>query len=255
MSVKLADVAQALLTARASGAVAPTAAFADAVPDAPSAYAVQALVASALGWHGDQPGRHWKSGGAARDAVITHAALPPNGIWQSPAAAGDWPLHLHGVEAEIAIRLGCDITPAMAAKADQAMAQAWVSDMTVAIEVINTHWDQGYDTPAWLKLADLQAHGALVLGEWQPWRDLDWTTQRFDIKINSIGLDTRTGTHPLGHPTWGLPAFVRHATREGHTLDAGCIVTTGSWNGVYRAAPGDHVVVSFAGIGEASVQF
>ena len=75
MSVKLADVAQALLTARASGAVAPTAAFADAVPDAPSAYAVQALVASALGWHGDQPGRHWKSGGAARDAGVRVVAV------------------------------------------------------------------------------------------------------------------------------------------------------------------------------------
>ena len=255
MSTEFDDVVRALLTARTTGGVAPAAPFVDAVPDAESAYAVQTLVASALGWHGDQPGRHWKSGGAARDAVITHAALPPKGIWQSPADVVDWPLHLHGVEAEIALRLGCDVTPAMAQKADQAMAQAWVSDMTVAIEVIDTRWDLGYDTPAWLKLADLQAHGGLVLSEWLPWRDLDWTTQRFDIKINSKVVDARTGTHPLGHPTWGLPAFVRHATRTGQTLAAGCIVTTGSWNGVYRAAPGDHAVVSFADVGEASVQF
>jgi 2-keto-4-pentenoate hydratase len=247
-------VAHALLYARASGQVAPTAPFAHVLSQPEEAYAVQALVAQRMGWQGEAPARYWKSGGASRDSVITHAALPPEGVWASPARAGDWPLHLHGVEAEIALRLACDVTPAMAASADQATAQSWVESMTVAIELISTHWSDGYDTPPLLKLADFQVHGALVLSEWQPWQDLDWGALGLTIEVDAVVVDTRVGTHPLGHPTWGLSAFLQHATRHGQTLGKGCVVTTGSWNGVYRARAGDHVAVRFDGLGEASVQ-
>jgi len=255
MSTAIHAVAEALLKARETNQTADTSRFLDALVGPEDAYAVQAIVAARLGWHDGQVGRHWKSGGAARDAIITHAALVPAGIWRSPAAAGNWPLHLHGVEAEIAIRLNCDVTPAMAATADPLSAQAWVSEMAVAIEVISTHWDMGYDTPSWLKLADLQAHGALVIADWQPWRDIDWDAQSLEIKVNGQTVDTRTGSHPLGHPTWGLPAFLKHATREGQTVARGCVITTGSWNGVYRAAAGDAVTVTFDGIGDAILQF
>ena len=255
MTTNIAAVADALLASRASGELIPTQPFLAHLNSADDAYAVQDLVAGALGWHEGGVGRHWKSGGAKRDALITHAALPPWGVWASPATAGDWPLHLHGVEAEIALRLGCAVTPEMAQQADQAAAQAWVESMTVAIEVIHTRWDQGYDTPVWLKLADLQSHGALVLSEWRNWRDLDWAQQGMQITINGVEVERRQGSHPLEHPTWGLAEFARHATRKGQTVAAGTVITTGSWNGIYRAKSGDHVLVNFDGVGQASVQF
>jgi 2-keto-4-pentenoate hydratase len=52
-----------------------------------------------------------------------------------------------------------------------------------------------------------------------------------------------------------LPGWLRHATRDGATLRAGTVVTTGSWCGVLFAHAGDRVTVTFDGVGIASVQF
>ena len=73
--------------------------------DSLAAYAVQAGVASALGWFGNAAPLYWKSGAASRFGVQTHAPLPPAGIWASPAEAGSWPFHRRGIEAEVALRL------------------------------------------------------------------------------------------------------------------------------------------------------
>jgi 2-keto-4-pentenoate hydratase len=62
------------------------------------------------------------------------------------------------------------------------------------------------------------------------------------------------GTHSLGHPAWLLPTWLKHATRDGATVPAGTVVTTGTWCGLLAAAAGDLVQVTFEGIGEASVQ-
>ena len=77
MTTNIAAVADALLASRASGELIPTQPFLAHLNSADDAYAVQDLVAGALGWHEGGVGRHWKSGGAKRDALITHAALPP----------------------------------------------------------------------------------------------------------------------------------------------------------------------------------
>ena len=45
----------------------------------------------------------WKSGGPSRDAVLTHAPLPPQGVWTSPANAREHPFRLRVIEAEIAL--------------------------------------------------------------------------------------------------------------------------------------------------------
>ena len=126
--------------------------------------------------------------------------------------------------------------------------------MTVAIEVINTHWDQGYDTPAWLKLADLQAHGALVLGEWQPCVTSTGRPRAF-ISNKQYRGDARKGTHPLGSPNLGLARVcqTRHArgTHFGRWVHCDDRIV----ERVYRAARGDHVVVSFAALGRLAFNF
>ena len=37
--------------------------------------------------------------------VLTHAPLPPEGLWSSPADMRAWPFHWRGIEAEVALRL------------------------------------------------------------------------------------------------------------------------------------------------------
>lgn len=197
--------------------------------------------------------RFWKSGGPSRDAVLTHAPLPPQGVWASPAAAGEWPLRLRGVEAEIALRLGRDVDAALAATLDLASAETLVDAMCVSIEIVESRWSEGVHAPALAKLADLQSHGALVLGEWVAFGQRDWARQNCDVKIGARIERRFTGTHSMSDPAFVLPAWLRRATRDGAVVSAGSVVTTGTWCGLIFAEESEVVDVSFEGIGRASV--
>jgi 2-keto-4-pentenoate hydratase len=248
----VADAAgvRALLAARRGG----PAAAAPRLADEAEAYAWQDAVAEAEGWFNDGPARHWKSGGASRQGPQTHAALPPPGIWNHPANAANWPFRLRGIEAEIALRLGRPVDAALAATLDVAAARGLVDAMCVAIEVVDSRWAEGRDAPALAKLADLQSHGALVLGDWIPFEARDWSAQRCTVQIGAQAPLPFTGTHSMTDPAWVLPAWLRHATRQGAVLQAGTLVSTGTWCGLLMARPGQHVRVAFEGIGEAQLQ-
>ncbi|AQV97618.1 2-keto-4-pentenoate hydratase [Cupriavidus necator] len=245
-------VAQALLSARREHRCADAEPFATALENADQAYAVQSIVARSLGWQEAGAG-YWKSGGASRQATLTHAQLPSAGVWSSPAHAGDWPFTWRGIEAEIALRLGQGVDAEQAASLDYAGAAALVEAMAVSIEVVDSRWQQYVAAPALLKLADLQAHGALVLGTWRDYAARDWATQRCQVQIGAETIERR-GTHALGDPAYGLVAWLRHATRDGRRVEAGTVVTTGTWVGILDASAGDLVTAEFDGIGQASVQ-
>ncbi|MGV3678511.1 MAG: fumarylacetoacetate hydrolase family protein [Acidovorax sp.] len=221
--------------------------------DAAAAYAVQDAVGHAMGWFPPGPARHWKSGGPNRQAVLTHAPLPPAGVRSSPAEYGDMRFHSIGIESEIALRLGQPVSPAQAEALTPETAGMFVDAMAVSIEIVDSRWQEGGEAPALLRLADLQSHGALALGEWVPYAARDWAAQRCTTRIGSREPVVRRGTHPLGDPAWLLPTWLRHATRNGATVAAGTVVTTGSWVGLLPAAKGEAVDVEFDGVGRASL--
>jgi 2-keto-4-pentenoate hydratase len=244
------DAVAALLAARHLGTPARVA----ELPDAAAAYAVQAGVAGALGWFVDGPPRHWKSGGPSRSAVPTHAPLPPAGVFDSPADLRSWPFHLRGIEAEMALRLGEPVDAGRAAALDLDGARALVAAMCVSIEIVDSRWAQGLESPALAKLADLQSHGALVLGPWVPFAARDWSAQRCEVRIGSQAAQAFVGTHAMADPAFVLPAWLRHATRQGAVVAAGTVVTTGTWCGILHARAGDTVDVAFDDIGAAHVR-
>lgn len=228
---------------------------APALPDEAAAYAVQQRVADALGWFAGGPPRCWKSGGPSREAVQTHAPLPPAGVWPSPADARAVPFHRRGIEAELALRLGEAVDAARAATLDAVGAAALVDAITVSIEIVDSRWAEALAAPALAKLADLQSHGALVVGDWAAYDPRhDWAAQRCTLRIGSQ-VQSFVGTHSMGDPAWVLPAWLRHATRHGGTVRAGTVVTTGTWCGLPLAQPGDEVEAVFDGIGRALVRF
>lgn len=246
------DVARRLVDARRTHQPA---SLPDAELDDEAAYAVQALVGERLHWFdGPWSPRHWKSGGPSRNGPLTHAPLPPAGVWASPAQALDFPLRERGIEAEIAWRLGRAVSPALAAAVDGDAAIDLFDAMGVSIEVVDSRWSAGLQAPAWAKLADLQSHGALVLGDWVPVRAIDWLAQRCRVAIGRQPVVEVRGSHALGDPRFGLATWLRHATRDGRSLDAGSVVTTGTWVGILPAHAGDRVEVGFPGIGQAVVQ-
>jgi 2-keto-4-pentenoate hydratase len=251
-------IAQALVQARDSLADTHPAVLADAGAwdelSAQQAYRIQARVAHQFRWFADGPPLHWKSGGASRDAVLTHAPLPPGGVWRSPARAGTWPFAFRGIEAEIALRLSRSVDAETARVMTPEAANGLIEAMAVSIEVVDSRWRQGMATPAMLKLADLQSHGALVLGDWVPYRALDWLQQVCRVQVGQQAEVMRQGTHSLGDPAWLLPTWLRHACSLHGEIPAGTVVTTGTWVGILPAQAGDRVQVVFDGIGEASVQ-
>jgi len=222
--------------------------------EAGQAYAVQDEVARALGWFDSPVPRHWKSGGPSRTAPLTHAGLPPRNVLTSPADARGTHFNLRLIEAEVALRLARQVSPADAQAFNPAAAAQWLDGMTVSIEIVDSRWQQARTAPALLKLADLQSHGALVLGAWKPYAPRDWAQQECTVQIGSGAPQTFRGTHSLGDPAWLLPTWLRHATRHGATVPSGTIVTTGTWCGLLEAKKGDQVKVVFEGFGAAEVQ-
>jgi 2-keto-4-pentenoate hydratase len=241
----------ALLQVRRTGVLQPAAPLADA----DAAYDVQAGVARALGWFGAAPPRHWKSGGPSREAVATHAPLPPAGVWASPADARDWPFKLRGVEAEVALRLRGPVDADLARSLDLATARTLVDAMCVSIEIVDSRWVEGLQAPTWAKLADLQLHGALVLGAWVPFDPArDWSAQVCRVRVGEQPPREFRGTHSMADPAFVLMAWLRHATRQGAPVAAGTVVTTGTWCGILQARAGEQVEAVFEGLGAASIQ-
>ncbi len=247
-------VIDALLKARGAHRPVNASALDNVLSTAQQAYAVQAGVAERMGWFSARKPMHWKSGGPSRQAALTHAPLPPGGVWASPAAAGEFLFNLRYIEAEVALRLGGDVDQAMADSLDEASASTLIDAMAVSIEIVDSRWAEAMSASALLKLADLQSHGALILGEWAPWIPVDWTQQTCRVSIGQQPVVERQGTHPLGNPVWGISQWLRHATQNANTVPAGTVVTTGSWVGMLDAQANDRVRVEFDGIGVAQVQ-
>jgi 2-keto-4-pentenoate hydratase len=254
MTPHIEQVAQALLAARLHRTPCDAAAFAGTVKDAAEAFAIQDIVSMVIGAQQGGFPRYWKTGAPGRDGVAPHAALPPEGVWASPADARGCPFNICLVEAEIAFRLAHDITAQQAACLSDLDVPGLVDAMAVSIELVDSRWQQGMATPALLKLADLQSHGALVLGPWMPFSHRDWTAQPCSVQIGSGAPALWRGTHAVGDPLLLVAGWLRHASRNGHTVPAGTAVTTGTWCGMLAAGAGDRVAVRFDGVGEAMVQ-
>jgi 2-keto-4-pentenoate hydratase len=246
------ETARRLIEARRSGQ--PSIAAGASPADAKAAYAAQDAVAHAFGWFHAGPARYWKSGGPSRRSTLTHAPLPPQGVWTSPAQAAGWPFHMRGIEAEIALRLRCAVDETLAMKLDESCTIQLVDAMCVSIEIIDSRWQEALEAPALAKLTDLQSHGALILGAWSPFISRDWSKQLCHVSVGAQARIEHRGTHSLGDPAFLLPAWLRHATQEGRRVLAGTVVTTGAWVGVLDASAGDLVTAVFPGIGSASVQ-
>ena len=223
--------------------------------DADAAYAAQGQVARALGWFGSATPLYWKSGGASREATLTHAPLPPAGVWASPAHATAWPFTPLGIEAEVALRLREPVDATRAAALDLNSARALIDAMAVSIEIVASRWNEGPQAPALAQLADLLSYGGLVLGAWAGFdATRDWAGQVCRVRIGRPQELVFQGSHSLADPAFVLPAWLRHATRDGAVLAAGSVVTTGSWCGLLPAQRGDDITVAFDGIGQARLR-
>lgn len=255
-SASLRPVVDALLRAHAGGPAADDGAALPLVSSLEEAYAVQEqLYAALVPGSASTVAPYWKSGGPTRADPMRHAPLPPAGVRSSPCDARELPLRNRWIEAEVALRLGRDVTPAHAERITPHDAHAVVDAIAVSIELVDTRWASGRAAAPLLKVADLVVHGALVLGGFVPFAARRWEEQECRVRIGGGEWRVFHGSLGVGDPAWVLPAWLRHVTRHGATAPAGTVVSTGTWCGLLDAAPGERVDVEFPGIGAAAVQF
>jgi 2-keto-4-pentenoate hydratase len=222
-----------------------------ALTDLADVYRIQAGVVRALA-----PGARvdtWKISPPRGDVPPTAAPVLPGCRLASPATLCASDYLLLGIEAELAFHFGADLPPRAALGSDDEVLAA-VDEVVVAIELCDTRLADWQDAPALWRLADLQSGARLIVGDAQrDWRAIDFARQQVELSINRQARARRCGTHPTVDPSRLLPAIAAHCAQHADGLRAGDLVTTGSWTGMTRAAPGDAIRVHFAGIGGAEL--
>ena len=249
----LEPLRDALLQARASRRPVTAAGLPEPRDDA-DAYAVQRAVAAEHRWFSSRPVA-WKVGAASRTSTPNAASLPAANVRASPASFAHDAFTRRLIEGEIAFRLRAPLAGDIAVD-DVTKASAAIGEIVVTIEVVEPRYgDFEAATPA-QRLADQGMHGALVVGSGIPWTgSLPWTSLVAIVrKDGEIVRDTRGG-HPLGNLLFMLPWLAGHAAAQGLPLQAGDLVTAGTWTGVYEAAPGQTIDVDFPDVGRATATF
>ncbi len=228
------------------------------LPDEAAAYAAQDVLARTLQWTAPGRPQYWKCGGGSRSAPLGQSPLAPLGVREVRGLrnGGDFSdLRLFGAEAEIALRLGRDVTPEMAASLAPGETSDLIDAMCVAVEWISSRWAGGMKADPLLRLADAQSHGALALGAWQRWDpSRDWRQQPCELQIGEAAPLAGVGGHGLDDPGWTVAHWLKVATREGQTLSAGSVVTTGAWRVALDLPAGTTVTARYEGLGSLTVR-
>jgi len=158
-------------------------------------------------------------------------------------------VHL-GLEFEICVRMGRDLPPREAAYGMDDIAAA-VGAVAPAFEVIDDR-----HSPYPLDLLSLVADNAwnegIVLGEFQEhWPEL--ASVRAVVERNGVVVDEGAGSAALGHPFAPVVWLANHLSRQGETLRAGEIVSTGNLVTTHFPEPGDHFRFTVEGIGATEI--
>lgn len=183
----------------------------------------------------------WKIGAKAPDAPVRGAPLPRPGIHADGARIERRDFAVLGLEVEIYFIFGRDLLPqdAPLSPAEVLASLAWVG---TAIEIVSSRISRWPDAAPLCQLADLQNHGALVLGEALPYReDLDWLAPATSLSLGGAPLFDGAGANPAGDPRRLLCWLVGHCREQGLALPRGSVVTTGSYSGMQFPADGGQV--------------
>ncbi|MET0542289.1 MAG: hydratase [Variovorax sp.] len=247
------DIAQLLHRAHSGGARPVSTGWPLHAPA--DAYAVQDATLAALG-----PIGGWKVGASGPDVTPHCAPLPKPWIFDSGAvlSGAKYPARL--VELEVALRVGPEalhVTRDMPTPAE--LAQCFDA-VVPTIELVESRLAEGRDALALARLADLQSHGALIVGAPASMTApaeplLDLRTVQAVLWFGDQCAARTTGGNPA-QDVWRMVGWLaRHCTERGVPLLRGQIVTTGSCTGLLAARAGQAVRGEVAGIGTVALRF
>jgi len=214
-----------------------------------AAYRIQREVGEALGWFSNDKPKVWKVGGTLKRP--TASPIADQHIVKGPFSMAYSERHtMIGIEVELAIQLETSL-PHGASLSDACKA---VGSVIAAIEICDVRAECWQELPDTFLLADHQMNRCLILGEsvkhgWKP----HYANSSVTIKSNKRDIEGKQLRHPLADPLSLLPWLAKHASSQYPPgLQAGDIITTGTWASLFEAHPDEIINASFSNIGEVS---
>lgn len=210
----------------------------NAIPaTAHAAFDVQHEILALRGWHIGG----WKVGAKSADGPIQGAPLPDVACRRSGARFARAAYAPLGLELEIAFRFGRTFAPRDEPYSDEEVL-ASIESMAATIEIVASRYAEWPRIDKLAQLADLQNHGALIVGEFVPYRaDFAFVAPHASFRFGDEEVMKHgQATNPAGDPRRLLPWVVDHCTRARRIeITPQTIVTTGSYTGMFfPARPG-----------------
>ncbi|BAN27338.1 2-keto-4-pentenoate hydratase [Caballeronia insecticola] len=219
--------------------------------NADEAYAVQAETLRLIGVNIGG----WKVGAKSSDGPIQGALLPADGVHRSGAHLAMDAFGRAGLELEVAFTLGRRFEPNRGPYDDAAVLDA-IESVHASIEVVASRFAAWPDIEKPWQLADLQNHGALIVGEGVPYdAAFPFVAPAMTFTSNGVPLFHATPANPAGDPRRLLAWTVNHSVSHGFAVERGTVITAGSYTGIaFPDTPG-HVVGTIAGLPPVELHF
>jgi 2-keto-4-pentenoate hydratase len=246
--------AELLARLRAAGAPRPAALPTALAPaNEAEAYRIQMQVLTLLGARV----AGWKASMLDANRGIC-APIASGNLLQSPAHVADLahptrdaaPL---GIEPEIAFRMAQPLPGGRVYTRAEVLAA--IGSAHCAFEICACRVSNFQSGPQLDKLADGISNEGLVLGApLATWRDLDFARVPLTLQIDGAVAHQGIGGHPLGDPLIPVVWLANHLAARGIGLQAGDVITTGSYAGIHLLASGQRARAEIAGLGTVALQ-
>jgi len=229
MHAHSAALAQLILNARAQHVTLDTLPEDLQPANQDEAYAVQFATLDLM----QEAAAGWKVGAKSPDGPAQGSPLPASCVHRSGAQLARREFGKAGLELEIAFSLGRRFEPAAEPYTEQQVLDA-IESVHAAVEIVSSRYSAWPNVDKLWQLADLQNHGALIVGDGVPYDG------RFPFEVPSLRFtfdgkpvfDSKP-SNPAGDPRRLLVWLINHGSSRGVTFEPGTVLTTGSYTGMF----------------------
>jgi 2-keto-4-pentenoate hydratase len=198
--------------------------------DANAAYAVQHEILQRSG----AQIAGWKIGSKSASGPIQGAPLPDHDVYRDGVNLRRDAFAPLGLELEIAFRFGRRFEPS-SEPYSEAEVHAGIESMGTTIEIVASRFAAWPNVDKLAQLADLQNNGALVVGEFIPYReDFPFVAPLLRFSFEGEDVVRATPANPCGDPRRLLTWLVNHcAVERGVAVTPEMVITAGSYTGMF----------------------
>ena len=175
-------------------------------------------------------------------------------MFESGISLPDTAYPMRGLEGEFAFRMKTAL-PRRKRAYSPAEVTAAVGSLHLAIEIVDSRFEDWLKVGVQSIIADQGSNGALILGPAVPrWRQLKLDQTAVKMVVDGKTVGQGTGADCMGHPLKAL-TWLANLLRQRGGLAAGAIVSTGTCSGFHRAARGASARAEFGRLGSVEVDF